>query len=398
MALNNIQILRENGGVGATLPGEDHYSGLLVYLDDAELPTADSGVTGFSTTNRIIPISTIEYAESLGIKPTSNKWIIKALHYHISEALRINPAIMLWVGLYTKPAVPTPGYDFKEIKTMQVFTGGKIRQIGVYTPDNNLVAGDLTKLQGIAVSLQTDDMPLSILYSPNIANISGLTDMRAIGQSNVTILIGQDGEGIAKTLYTEATKTVGTIGNAIGMLSKVSVHESIAWVQKCPSGISQPAFADGTLYNSVDTAVINTLNDNGYVFLRMFTGLNGSFYNDSFTMDTITSDYAYIERVRTMDKAVRGIRTYLLPHLSSPLYVDPKTGKLSEGTIAFLETVANRQLEAMEKAKELSGFKVFIDPDQNVLVSSEMEFVIKQVGVGVMRRMKIKISYTTKID
>ena len=134
----------------------------MVYLDDAELPTADSGVTGFSTTNRIIPISTIEYAESLGIKPTSNKWIIKALHYHISEALRINPTIMLWVGLYTKPAVPTPGYDLKEIKTMQVFTGGKIRQIGVYTPDNNLVAGDLTKLQGIAVSLQTDDMPLSI--------------------------------------------------------------------------------------------------------------------------------------------------------------------------------------------------------------------------------------------
>ena len=29
--------------------------------------------------------------------------------------------------------------------------------------------------------------------------------MRAIGQSNVTILIGQDGEGI-QTLYTEATK------------------------------------------------------------------------------------------------------------------------------------------------------------------------------------------------
>ena len=132
MALNNIQILRENGGVGATLPGEDHYSGLLVYLDDAELPTADSGVTGFSTTNRIIPISTIEYAESLGIKPTSNKWIIKALHYHISEALRINPAIMLWVGLYTNLQCQR-GYDFKEIKTMQVFTGGKIRQIGVYT-------------------------------------------------------------------------------------------------------------------------------------------------------------------------------------------------------------------------------------------------------------------------
>ena len=52
MALNNIQILRENGGVGATLPGEDHYSGLLVYLDDAERNSRFRGGK-FSTTSII---------------------------------------------------------------------------------------------------------------------------------------------------------------------------------------------------------------------------------------------------------------------------------------------------------------------------------------------------------
>ena len=393
MALNNIEILRQNGGVPATLPGEDHYSGLLVYLANADLPTADSGVTGFDVTNRIIQISTIEYAESLGIKSDSEKWILKALHYHLNEAFRINPAIMLWVGLFEKP---NANYTFTEVKQMQNFAEGKIRQIGVYAPENTLTAGDLTTLQGIATNLEANDMPLSILYCPKIGSITTLQSMAAIGQKNVSILIGQAGTGIAKGLFdTGSGKCVGIIGNALGMLSKVAVHESIAWVAKCPSGIDTPAFSDGTLAKSIDIGVVNTLNDNRYIFLRTFGGLAGSFYNDSFTMDEQTSDYNAIERVRTMDKAVRGIRTYLLPHLSSPLYVDPQSGKLSQGTVAFLTVVANRQLDTMEKAGELSGYVVQIDPDQNVLASSTLEIVVKQVPVGVMRKIKVKIGFTT---
>jgi len=395
MSLNNIITLRQNGGVPATLPGEDHYSGLLAYLENTDLPVAETGVTGFTVTNRIIQISTIEYAESLGIKSDSAKWILKALHYHLSEAFRINPAIMLWVGLFEKP---TANYDFTEIKIMQNFAEGKIRQIGVYAPEELLAAGGLTALQGIAGGLEANDIPLSILYCPKIGAITGLVSMAAIGQKNVSVLIGQSGTDTAKELFDSgAGKCVGTIGNALGMLSKMAVHESIAWVAKCPTGISTPAFADGTLLKTVDIGVVNTLNDKRFIFLRTFGGLQGSFYNDSHTMDELTSDYNAIERVRTMDKACRGIRTYLLPHLSSPLYVDPQSGKLNQGTVAFLTAVANRQLEAMEKAGELSGYVVEIDPDQNVLASSEVEFVIKQVPVGVMRKIKIKIGFTTKL-
>jgi hypothetical protein len=402
MGLPNITLLRQNGGVPATLPGEDHYSGLLAYLDSADMPEADSGVDGFSDANRIIQISTIEYAESLGIIGKKSKstdpdipWILRALHYHLSEAFRINPAIMLWVGLYDEPST---SYDFSEIKKMQNFSEGKIRQIGVYAPNKLLDANDLTTLQGIGTNLETNDMPLSILYSPKIGNITSLTSMAAIGQKNVSVLIGQAGSGVGYDLYGDGEGScVGVIGNALGMLSKVAVHESIAWVEKCPTGINLPAFADGTLLKSVDIGVVNTLDDKRFIFLRTFGGLQGSFYNDSHTMDEPTSDYNAIERVRTMDKACRGIRTYLLPHLSSPLYVDPKDGRLSQGTVAFLTSVANRQLEAMDKAGELSGYVVEIDPNQNVLSSSTMEIVIKQVPVGVMRKIRVKISFTTKL-
>lgn len=398
MALNNVTFQRQNGGVPATLPGEDHYSGLLAFVNSEDLPAPSSDVAGFTATDRIKSVSSIETAEKLGIKSDASKWEIRVLHYHLSEIYRINPAVVLWVGLFDKPE---DAYNFTEIKTMQLFSEGKIRQIGVYCPDKLLAADDLTTIQGIATNLEANDMPLSVVYSPKIDNIANLTNLSTIGLKNVSVVIGQAGSGIGLSLYEDAANkdknTVGVIGNCIGTISKAAVHQSIGWVGQFPSGISLPAFGDGTLLRDVDTGVIDTLNTNRYLFLRTFVGLAGSFYNDSHTMDLSTSDYNAIERVRTMDKAVRGIRTYLLPELGSNVYIEPETGKLTAMSVAHLTNVAGKQLEDMDKVGELSGYVVEIDPNQNVLSISEVEIVIKQVGAGVMRNVKVKIGFTNKI-
>ena len=104
-----------------------------------------------------------------------------------------------------------------------------------------------------------------------------------------------------------------------------------------------------------------------------------------------------IESNRKKEKAIRGIRSYLRPELGSPLYVDSDSGAVSAETVKYLETVANLALEDMEKAGELSGFLVEIDPDQNVLASSTVEFVIKNVAVGVFRNGVINIGFTTSV-
>ena len=91
-------------------------------------------------------------------------------------------------------------------------------------------------------------------------------------------------------------------------------------------------------------------------------GLNGSFYNDSFTMDTITSDYAYIERVRTMDKAVRGIRTYLLPHLSSPLYVDQRQENSAKEQSHFWRQLPTDSWRLWKKQKSCRDLKFSLIP------------------------------------
>jgi hypothetical protein len=392
---NNISIIKGTGGVPRSLPGEDHISGILMYLANANLPA------GFSTTDRIKLIGALEDAEDLGIVDTSLSWEILALHYHISEAFRVNPALRLYVGLYETPGTT---WDFVEIKTMQSYAEGKIRQIAVYAYQKDLAAGELTALQGVATALDEVFTPLQILYIPRIAAIAGLiTSLVTTGLRNVSVIIGQGGTGDrGKDIYDLAVNStnlysVGLAGLAIGHLSLAKVHESIAWVKAFPSGISVPAFSDGTLVKNVSSAVLAALDEKHYLFLQYHGGIAGSWWNDSWTMDLGTSDYAYIEANRSMDKAIRGIRTYLVPELSGSIYIDGSTGKLNQDDVAYLQTVSGKALEDMEKARELSGYLVSIDPDQNVLSTSEIEIVVQKVGVGVMRKFKVYIKNVEKL-
>lgn len=389
--MQNLTIQRTNGNVPRTLAGEDHISGLLFY--NSVLPT------GFSTTDRIKAVSSIETAESLGITADAENWGIRVLHYQLTEIFNLNPAISLYLGIFS----PASGAStFAEIKKIQNFAGGRIRQIGVWNGSAVLAETDLNTLQSVRTALEQQNQPLSIFYAPKVTDVTQLPqDMAGSNRNGVSVIIGQDGAGTAAGLFADTGNTnhasVTAIGELLGICSAASVHESIAWVEKFPTNIALPAFADGTLFRDLDSAVVEALDAARYLFFVTYDGIAGSFFNDSHTMDSATSDYAYIESVRTMDKAVRGVRTYTLPKLGRPLKVDASTGKLETYVIEDLQLTANRALETMEKAGELSGYTVEIDPDQNVLATSTVEMVIKNVAVGVMRNLRIKIGFAPSV-
>lgn len=286
---------------------------------------------------------------------------------------------------------------------MQNYTGGKLRQIGVWDGATALNATNLIALQAIRTTLEAQDKPLSIGYAPKVAAVSSLpTDLAGANKCGVSVIIGQDGAGTAHELYTASDNatsknSVSGIGEWLGIVSAAAVHQSIAWVEKFPTGVAVPAFGDGTLLRDLDTAVVESLDAARYIFFTSYSGLAGVYFNDSHTMDAPTSDYAYIENVRTMDKACRNVRTYVLPKLGRPLKVEASTGKLEAYVVEDLQLTANKALEDMEKAGELSGYKVVIDPNQNVLSTSQVEMVIKQVPVGVMRKLSIKIGFAASV-
>ena len=388
----SLNIQRQNGNVPKTLQGEDHISGIMAYLPSTEVPDSFK-------TERVQPLSTIEAAESacLCLPSAGTKGV---LHYHLSEIYRLNPAVILYVGIFDKPAA---AYTFAEVKTMQNYAGGKLRQLGVWAGDKALEQGDdLTTLQGVADNLEANGRELVILYAPKVATVSGLSDKLAGGNKcRVSVVIGQAGSGTGDELYHDkanaAKASVSGLGVVLGLVSRAKVHQSIAWVKEFPTGVSVPAFGDGTKLNALDPAVVQKLDAGRYLFFVTQEGQSGSYMNDSHNMDSAISDYAAIESVRTMDKAVRGIRTYLIPELGGNVYVDPTTGKLASYTVKHLETVAGHALEDMERAGELSGYAVEIDPEQDVASSGTVEIVIKNVASPVMRHVKVKIGFAKSV-
>lgn len=388
----------------ASLAGLDHVSGIIFYLANADIPAAFK-------TNPVAAVSTIDKAVELGIDPNAQNaaWAVKLVHYQLSEIFRMNNGISLYVGLFPKPQET---FDYAEVKTMQNFAEGRIRQLAIWSGDTPLTETNIATMQSVADALDAQNAPLSILYAPKVANLTAasLPSGIAVSYNRVSVVIAQAGldpqsEGTPETgaaLFASASNTghatVSCIGLCLGMVSRAAVHQSISWVKQFPSGISLPAMGDGTLVRNIDKAVLEGLDTNRYLFLTPIVGIAGSYWNDSHNMAPATSDYNAIERVRTMDKAVRGIRTYLTPELGSNVYIDPDTGKMQQYTVDHLETVAQKALEDMEKAGELSGYQAKIDPAQDVLSTSTVEVVIKNVPVGVVRRMRVKIGYVKSLS
>ena len=393
--MNSLDIKRQNGNVPKTLAGQDHVSGIIFYVNEKDIPES------FKTAP-VQAVSTIDRAEALGITAeATSSWATRLMHYQLAETFRINDGISLYVGIFTKPEAHT----FAELATMQNYANGAIRQFGIWDGLTSLTAENVTLLQAKADALDINNAPAVVGYAPSLkSGYQALPTTIATAAPRVSVIIAQPGGTndtgallFADTSNKTTKNAVSCIGVWLGHVSAAAVHESISWVKKFPSGISLPALSDGTEVRNIDKAWLEKLDAARYLFLTPIVGVSGSYWNDSHNMDAAISDYNAIELVRTMDKACRGIRTYLTPELGGNVYIEASTGKFQSYTVAHLETTANKALEDMEKAGELSGYQASVDPEQDVLATSTVEVVIKNVPVGVIRKIKVKIGYVKSL-
>ncbi len=394
MALPKITINRGQGGLGRPLASKDHISGFVMPYTNAGLPS------GFATDDRIKKVFSIEEAEALGIVEGGANTAI--LWYHINQYFAKQPKGELFINLIDNTSI-----DYSEVVTVQEFANGEIRQLAFYDGGTAFATATLSTLQGHADTLEAQDMPLSILYAGNfegISDIASLDDLRALSNKSVSVVIGEDGSNAGAALRASESQSITAIGTLLGVVSEAQVHLNVGWVGKYDlvDGLEfdEPALALSSatvLVKSQAKAALDSLNDKGYIFIRKQVGTNGSYFNDSHTAIAVTSDFAYIENNRTMDKAVRGVRTFLLPNLNSPLYVNPD-GTLTADVIAEIKNDASKHLEQMERDGELSAFEVIINPEQDVLTTSQLSLAIVLVPVGVGRQIVVNIGFAVKLS
>lgn len=323
---------------------------------------------------------------------------INLMHYHISEYFRIQPKGNLYVGIYAT----ADSAIFASVTLMQDFSGGKIRQIGIYQKTNAFATTQCTTLQAILNTNYTNNKPLEAIYGAEIsatANITTLTDLRVLTAPNVSVTTGQDGAAIGLRLYRATGKSVGCVGTTLGAVALANVNEDIAWIAKFNMASTEfdvLNFANGQVYSALTDGTINNHDALGYVFLKKHIGISGSYFDDSHTAVAITSDYAYIENNRTINKAIRGLRAFLLPQLASPIVLN-SDGTIKEDVIGYFETLCSRALDVMQRDFEISAYSITIDPTQNVLSTSTLIINVSIVPVGVARTIKVNVGFALAV-
>lgn len=322
---------------------------------------------------------------------------INIIHYHISEFFRMQPKGNLYVGIYGVADIGV----FDSITLMQNYAQGKIRQIGVYQKNTTFVTTQVTALQAIATANEANNKPLGIIYQPELstATLATLSDLRALTAQNVSVTIGQDGANVGYKLWLATGKSIGCVGTILGAIALSKVNESIAWVGKFNFSnveFDTLAFANGVQYNTQTDGTINNVDSLGYIFLRKRVSQSGSYSTRPHTCVSVSSDYAFINYNRTINKAVRGLRQFLLPQLSAPVLVN-SDGTLTEDIISHYETVCARALEVMQRDTEISAFSIIINPAQNVLSTSKLIINVKIVPVGVADAIEVNIGFTVAI-
>lgn len=403
--LPDVQISLGEGGLGRTDLNKDGISGFILQGVATSQLALDTSVLLLSPKDAV----------ALGLDAAYDDANSVLVYYHISEFFRLSPSGQLWIRLVANTVSLADMVDKNNPHAQQLLidANGDINTLsGImnpatsYTPANS--GGlDADVLAAVAKAQQLADSEFA-LHRPVFIVIEGrgfngtaaaATDLRALASKNVCVVIAQDLTiASAKPIYA----THAAVGTLAGAISAARVSECIGWIQffnilsAADSRFLSPGLSSNLGLSAYNDADLSALNDKGFIFGRRLVGNSGVYFNNSHTCTLITSDYAYIENTRTINKAVREVYKALQPRINSPLKVGAG-GKLAPEVIKGFESLCNRPLDIMKSNEEASDGATWIDPNQNVLQSSKLKVRIRIIPIGKASFIEVEIGFSTTI-
>lgn len=169
------------------------------------------------------------------------------------------------------------------------------------------------------------------------------------------------------------------LGFLAATLTKAAVCQSIGATRWF--AVPNFAFPEGWTNESS-----RALDEARFITLRSYAGLNGIFWANGRTLAGDTSDYRFIEIVRTVHRAVRLARRASLPYMHAP------------GDTAGIKNLLAEIRSALDKMTganpaELVGFEVEAPEGQDV-VNKGLQVELSLYGVPIIRKIVLNFSYS----
>lgn len=163
-------------------------------------------------------------------------------------------------------------------------------------------------------------------------------------------------------------------------------------VMRATGRVRDAGISQGSLPDDFTDAMQQQLEANKYATAKHYAGLSSAYWGDARTMADATSDYQYIEVVRTVFKAVRKARIAALKSM-----YDEAGDPLMEGATAglnYLKANIEMALNTLKAAipAELADYVVTIPGSQDIVnngVAVEMDLI----GIPIIRQIKLFARY-----
>ena len=423
-SLKGVNIQR--GTIGASVNGDrDSIVGLLA-TGVAVAADVANGISGIAL-GQTVKLTSLTDAEAYGINEAYDSTNSLSVYRHISEFYRMFPNGTLYLMLYSGNM--EAAFAEECAKKLIVDANGEIRILGIA---NTPATGETDYLNGfpedvfgsIQLAQQLYDWAFST-FRPcqvilegrdfNATNAAAAQDLRNITISNqvleafkVSVCIAQDWK------YADGLdairKKMADLGTMLGSIAKKAVNENIGEVAGGNLvDVTNNKWLVAGLSNHQTVAgwdsQLEALDSKGYVFAISYTGIAGYYWNNDHTCTPIKKDKdGYFNEYtisygRTHDKAVRDLRTCLLPKVKSTQPVDPSTGKLPQALVTYFERLADDDVfNTMAAEGLITAGKTTVDPNSDLLISPrELKVSFVLVPTGQIDEIKGTINLKTSI-
>ncbi len=404
--MGNIIIVKGQNGLGRRATSKDMVSAIMF---------GGVSASGLALDTTSPKLSRKEDAENLGIDSTYDTTNNVLVYHHIQEFFRKNKNGELYIRLTAQGTSMTDMCDVTKphLKTLTLDVGGDIRQASVvlnplttYTEtlagglDSDVIAA-IPKAQALAESELSYKRPLQILLEGRSFNgtVATATDLRTLDAENVHVTILAD-KVIADTHAIHAG--YAAVGATLGIISSALVNESIGWTGKFDLSDREnglyldPYLSSGVKASSLE-ANFQALTDKGYIFAHNYVGQTGTYFDAFPTCQVLTSDYAWGQEQRVIQKAIRLTYDALFDRINSPIKLDATSGQMDIGVAKSFEQDAEDGLSIMLQQSEVSGLSAYVDTDQDVLNTGKVVVIIKIVSIATGREIEIQLGLAKQI-
>lgn len=403
MALPGVSIEIGSGGLGRVAATSDGVAGLI--LTGRATYEKDTNESGVKYDERY-QISSLNDLNALGITMANNPLAAHEVQSFYAQAGEGSELHLMLVaeGTRLSEMVTSTAERQSPLAKLVESAGGRIRIVGINRlaqpeeEENNEQGIDEDAIiaaqaaQDCAESFASRIMPVRIFLPAERWKQGGTWKPSGASFNRVAMVLASDYECRREKEdgSTENPQYPAAIGLVLGRAAKAEPQQDLGRV-KFGSIAAQGYFTDGTDFLEKQGEA-EALNDAGYIFFMNYPGKNGCYLNGCPMATSPSDDYATLNNGRIMDKAVRIAYDTYISEIMDNVQVG-EDGKLPSGVCTSFESMIENAVASLMDG-QISSFKAYVDPEQNILSTSKLTVECRIVPLGVLKNIRVTLAFS----